>query len=692
MKPTLTPLSAALLVAVFQTAYAAPTPAPEASADAADSAKTLDAIQVTASRRSELASEVPQAVTVIGKEDLKGRVAQTNADLLRGEIGAFVQQTTPGQAVVIVRGLKGSEVLHMVDGFRLNNAFFRNAPNQYPALIDPLMIEQVEVLRGPASVLYGSDAMGGVVQMLSAKPTYGLGFSGRAQLRTASADSSMIARTEVNYSSDQFYAHVGATHQDVDNLEIGGGSVLPFTNYTARFANAKFGWAINESHELVLNTQFGRQPRTPRYDELVPGFGQTRPTSAEFLFRPQERYFASLKHVWDINNAWADRITTVLGRQDIVDDRLNRDFGTLNRDIEENTSEMIGVSTQFEKSIGDHYLSFGVERYEDEITSSRIRQNVATNAFSARPSRFPNGSTMDSTGIYFSDDWQLSSALDVIYGLRYSRFDIELPPVINNTGVSLNPNKVTGNLGINYEVATGFNVIANYGRGFRAPNVFDLGSFGTRPGNRFNIPNSELNPETVDTIDAGIKFQQGAWSGEIIAYSSRYDDKITSVETGERTATNQIIVQNQNATRLNLHGFEAGLRYDSDVWSGYLTSTLTRGTEQFGTLEYDADRIPPLFGKAGVDYRYNDAWTLSAYSYFAERQDRLSPRDVTDPRINPNGTAGFAIFNVAANWEVSEQLQLRLSLENLADKRYREHGTGLDEAGRNIGLMADWSF
>jgi len=134
--------------------------------------KTLDAIQVTATRRAESPSDVPQAVTVVSEDELRKRFDQTNADLLHGDVGTFVQQTTPGQAVVIERGLKGSEVLHMVDGFRLNNAFFRNAPNQYPALIDPLMIAQIEVVRGPWSVLYGSDAMGGVVQMLSPKTRY----------------------------------------------------------------------------------------------------------------------------------------------------------------------------------------------------------------------------------------------------------------------------------------------------------------------------------------------------------------------------------------------------------------------------------------------------------------------------------------------------------------------------------------
>ena len=661
------------------------------------SEKTLDAIQVTATRRAESTSDVPQSVTVVSEAELRKRTGQTNADLLHGDVGTFVQQTTPGQAVIIVRGLKGSEVLHMVDGFRLNNAFFRNAPNQYPALIDPLMIEQIEVVRGPSSVLYGSDAMGGVVQMLSPQTRYSkVGWEQSARLRTryASADSSSISRVEYAGNNDRFSIQGGATYQDVNLLRIGGdGKVLPFTAYSSRFADAKIGFVASEGHELIVSLQYARQPKTPRFDELFPGFGQTNPTSAEFLFTPQERYFAQLKYLFDVETAAFDRGSISIGRQDIVDDRLNRDFGTLNRDIEQNRSELLGLTAQFEKTLGAHYLTYGFERYDDEVSSSRRRVNIATGVLSARPSRYPDGSTMVSSGIFIADDWILSDQLDVSAGLRYSRIEIELPPVINAIGVKLDPNKVTGNLGFNFALAEGLRLVGNYGRAFRAPNVFDLGTFGTRPGNRFNIPNADLKPETVDSVDIGLKLQQGPWLGELIAFKSRYQDKITSVETGARTASGQIIVQSQNATRLDLHGIEAGVKFITEgPWSAYASATLTRGTEKLGIAEYDADRIPPLFGKIGADYRLTEAWTFSAYSFFAARQDRLSPRDLTDPRINPAGTAGYATTNIAATWNVLEQLDLRLSAENLANRKYREHGTGLDEAGRSFGVGIDWRF
>ncbi len=132
----------------------------------------LEEIQVTAGREEESTFEVSTGVTVVGPKEVERRAPEVLPDLLRGEEGVYVQQTTPGQGSPIIRGLVGSSVLHLVDGMRLNNAFFRNAPNQYLALVDAYNVERIEVVRGPASTLYGSDAMGGVVQVITPIPRF----------------------------------------------------------------------------------------------------------------------------------------------------------------------------------------------------------------------------------------------------------------------------------------------------------------------------------------------------------------------------------------------------------------------------------------------------------------------------------------------------------------------------------------
>ena len=119
----------------------------------------------------------------------------------------------------------------------------------------------------------------------------------------------------------------------------------------------------------------------------------------------------------------------------------------------------------------------------------------------------------------------------------------------------------------------------------------------------------------------------------------------------------------------------------------------THGEEKGdNNLAFPADRIPPLNGQLGLEYFFNDSWRIEPYLVFAGRQDRLSPRDVGDPRINPQGTAGWGTLNILIDWQASDSLQLGLRLENLADKAYREHGSGIDAPGRNVGLWLDYNF
>jgi hemoglobin/transferrin/lactoferrin receptor protein len=661
-----------------------------------DDAGCLDTVQVTATKRPESTLDVPAATTIVGGARLREAALQTPMDALHGEVGTFVQQTTPGQGVVIVRGLKGSEVLHLVDGFRLNNAIFRNAPNQYIALVDGQSLDRIEVVRGPSSSLYGGDAMGGVVQMLTPELRFdGSDWQWKGRLRAiaGSADDSLLGRAEFAGGRDGMGFSVGVTSQEVNDLRSGDGETRPFTGFTQRSADFKWQGDIAPGHELMLSLQYSQQPRTPRHDALVPGFGQAEPENAIFFFEPQERRFAHLRWRIDAPNALFDNGELHFGRQIIVDDRRTRATGTPNLERERNRDTTTGVSGQFGKDIGsEHHLSYGFEVYRDAVDSSRTRVNVNTGAFSVRAPRFPDGSTMRSWALYVGDDWR-RGRFDLNTGLRYSRFEIDIPAGDGTPGVSLAPDDLTGNVGIAFELSDSARIVANLGRGFRAPNIFDLGIFGPRPGNRFSSPNPGLKPESVTSIDAGLKFGGERFSGEFIAFRSNYRDKITSVLTGN-LIDGALEVQNRNVTRLDLWGIEAGARYrmPSPDLELYATATLTRGDERTDTGTMPADRIPPLFGKYGARWQIRRTLSVEGYGLYAARQDHLSARDTVDPRINPNGTAGWGTLNARVSWRARPEMELSLRAENLGDKHFREHGSGLDEPGRNFILTADYRF
>lgn len=657
----------------------------------------LEVIQVTATRRPESAFEVPVATTVVGLEAIRNATPQTVMDLLRSRPGTYVQQTTPGQGVVIVRGLKGSEVLQLVDGFRLNNAIFRNAPNQYIALVDSQMLRQVEVVRGPMSALHGSDAMGGVVQMLSQEPAFareGWDVGGRVRTIYGSADDSTLSRVEATAADAGVALRGGGTYQSVGDRRIGGGETLPYTSYSQRAADFKLRAAVAPGHEITAQLQYSEQPKTPRYDELTPGFGQTRPNSAVFWFEPQRRDFAQLR--WRGTNATAlwDNAELHAGWQILQDDRRTRDFGSLNLDREENRDTTVGLTFQAGKRLGaSHFLTWGADYYGDTVDSSRVRTNVATGVETPRPPRFPDGSTMTQLGVFAVDDWKAAERLDVIFGLRWSQVATELPPSGTGAGVDVDDRDLSGNLSVAYAVRDDVRLVANLGRGFRAPNVFDLGTFGDRPGNRFNVPNPDLKSETVTTFDAGVKFEGARIQGEIVGYVSRYSDKITSVLTGEVTPSGRLIVQNRNASRLDLVGLEAGLRgrlRDDLEW--YASTTWTQGDETVAGAETPADRIPPVFGAAGLVWQVTARIDLEGYLEYAGSQDRYSPRDEVDPRIEPGGTPGWVTWNARGSWQATDALSLAVRLANLGDRRYREYGSGLDAPGFDCLVTLDYGF
>ncbi len=662
----------------------------------AGEADALQVIQVTATRAPASTQEVPQGVTVVERETLRRRVPLTVTDHLRGEPGVYLQQTTPGQGVPIVRGLKGSEVLHVVDGFRLNNSIFRNAPNQYLALVDAWNLERIEVVRGPLSALHGGDAMGGVVQFFSRTPSFEgseVRARGKVGLQWVSADERTGSQLEGEFGNEDWVAHMGATWQDAGELRVGGGETLPHTNFRSEGAYTKLILNGEGDSQFIAQAQFTRQPETSRYDALVPGFGQTRPDSSELAFEPQERWFGQVR--WRTQDAtWlADTSDVQLAVQRIVDDRVSRDYLSTNRDTEHNSTLLAGAVGHFTRRLAEHHeLGFGFEVYRDRVESARSRTNIVTGAREVRASRFPDGSTMAWAGVYAADRWTLHPRFDLLAGARFTRYDIDVTPTINGIGVQMQPQDVSGSLGAVFRLTDDLNLVANAGRGFRPPNIFDLGTFGAR-GNRFSIPNPDLDPESVYTFDLGLKFANESMRAELMAFRSDYRDKITQVLTGDVDSNGRVIVQSRNATRLRLRGVEAGGMWQAgDAARFSATATWTWGEEQLDSLIYPADRIPPWFGRLSAEFLAAPDWTVEAAMNWAAGQDRLSPRDEIDPRINPRGTAGWTTFGVRAYWRATPTLNVATGVENLGDRRYREHGSGFDSAGRSAFASVELSF
>lgn len=695
------PLSALRLLTIFCVVQMCLTPVMAEEIELEEDAferQSLEHVQVTATRSNKRDIDIATAVTVVDESEILEKAPDVIAEMLRAEMGTFFQQTTPGQGIPIIRGLKGSQILHMVDGMRLNNAFFRNAPNQYLGLVDSFSAQRIEVVRGSQGALYGADAMGGVLNILTQEPKFegpDWQMNNRLYGSYDSVDNGWVLHARSSGGSESWGFTGGASYQDHSNRTSGNGDKLVGSSYESKAADLKFVINTSERSSLMLSAQVMEQPFTPRHDELTPGYGQHQPASEQFAFKPNRREFLQARFRLQGNSGWFDQFEANVARQVITDDRLNQDFGSDQIRTENNESTLDGVTVQFNSTLFESTpLVWGAEYYTDEITSQRYSQTQGSAINSEVDSRFPDGSSMDSAAMYLSGEWYSTENFDLNAGLRYSWFDIRLPAGPDHDKVKLTPSALTGDIHLVYALNESVKLVSNLGQGFRPPNIFDLATLGPRPGNRFNVVNTDLKPETVWSYDLGFKVETDVIEMEVFGFYLDYSDKITSILTGAVTPEGRLIVHSENLNEMQLYGIEFGLHgILTEKIEPFAVINYTRGKEQESNGEaFPADRIPPLNGQVGFKYYFLPDWTMEPYVQFASRQNRLSPRDQDDPRINPLGTSGWATINLLFDWQATEQLQLGLRLENLADKQYREHASGIDAQGRNIGMWINYSF
>ncbi len=656
----------------------------------AQSDEPIDEIQVTATRRPLATNRVSAAVTVVTADEISAQKLATDA--LASELGVFLQQTTVGQGAAIIRGLKGSEILHIVDGLRLNNAIFRNAPTQYLSLVAAGSIERIEIVRGSPTSLYGSDAVGGVIQVISRLPRFdGAAFQLRRELFVAadSAELGKSVRASVDIGNRELAGLASVAYQESGNRRTGSGERIAPSGFESWSARGALHYRPAEDRSWVLDLQVTRQPSTPRVDELVPGFGQTEPSSSEYFFEPNERQFVHIRHTRDAG-LWNADWTVDLGWQHIDDDRRTRNFEADNRSFEKNSSDLYGLSFSAARDFGDSSWVYGGEVYHDTVHSSRLERDINTGDPTILQSRFPDGSGVDQRALFANVSQPVNERHSLSGGVRLSGVDIDLPETTISPAASISIDDASADIGWLFDATDTVQLVANVGYGFRAPNIFDLGTLGERPGNRFNIPNTSLTSERVLQYDLAVRKRAEVWTAEFVIYQLNYRDRIQSALTGDTTSDGREVVQSRNLGRANIRGAEAGLRWHPQgALSGEILLNYTRGEqrEDDGSI-VAGDRIPPLNGRMALIWEFNSDLSAKGSITFADRQGRLSPRDVGDTRINPAGTGGWAIANLGMTWRFGDVWKFDAGIDNLLDNQYRVHGSGIDSIGRNFYLTA----
>lgn len=655
--------------------------------------------------------DTPNLGTIISQRDLIERQPTDMVQALQNEVGVLMQQTARGQASPFVRGLTGQQVLLLVDGVRLNNATYRAGTNQYFNLIDPGQVERIEVMRGPGSVLWGSDAIGGVINVVTRSPDRqrcdytGAGFIERF----GTADTSSYTRGNVEGWFSRGGLFGGGSYLNVNDLDTGGElGRQPFTSYQQHAADLKFQRMVGDDALLTVAVQHFRQNNLPRSDRFAPFvFGPPAGSPRPTFFDPQVRDLVYIRFEGLARSEFFDTYSSTVSYS------FNREFVREERsstrvDVGQFEDDMIGYTLALAKDL-DVFgrLVYGVDFYHDEVGAWRNRLNPATGAVTPDNPQFPDGSRYDRAGAFARWEAELLPRLTGTAGVRYE--NDEAAGTINQVRGTPTPfdrsyHDWVATAGLVFELNPMLHLVGNYSEGYRPPNLDDLTADNPVLQNAADLPSLDVQPEHARTYEVGLKLDTPRLRGQIFQFWTRLDDNILrqAVDSQGNPVPNVIgpygtvIPGSSNFIRANFDCYVYGTELLGeyllhDGWSVYGNFWYTLGQD----LDRDEplSRIPPLQGTVGLRWRDPSRmrW-FDVYTWMVARQDRYSAQNNIDARFPLGGTPGYATFNLrmGTTLDTRHQQRLSLNLENITDKGYRVLGSGVDGPGFNAILGYEW--
>lgn len=642
----------------------------------------LGEITVTARRSAQAMFDTPGSVNALNTRYLTTYQPRTTPEALAGVAGVFVQKTTHGGGSPFLRGLTGNQTLTLIDGIRLNNSTFRFGPNQYLNTVDALSLDRIEVLRGGGSVAYGTDALGGTLQLFTRQPEFGSGVHGRVLGRIATGGMERTARGEVSMGRERWAATVGVTGRNFGDL-VGGdttGRQTP-SGYRERAVNAALRLKLTNAAELTLAHQSLEQRHVPVY------FRYRLENFALNEFDPQRRNLTYAKLETSSENRFFQKITATLSHQATREGRISQRRGSASRRTETDRVRTLGATANVFSQLSPTWTAnSGVEIYQDLVNSDRVDENQTTGQRSTSRGLYPDGATYLNYAAYSLHQWQLSR-WQLGLGGRFNGFSIDVSDATLGQ-VNLQPKALVGTLSVLYSLGERSNVYASFNTGFRAPNIDDLGTLGIVDF-RYEVPTASLKPERSANVELGYKLRTRRVRGSLAVFNNDLHNLITRVRVGTEQIQGINVYRKENTERAFVRGVEAEAEvFFSEKWMAF--GSLAYAYGQNVTKNEPLRRVPPLNGRVGFEAR-SGRWFFRPETVFASKQERLAQGDRDDNRIPKGGTPGWVVVNVLAGWE-GRALSLNLNLQNLTNQDYRTHGSGINGAGRSAWVTAGVKF
>ncbi len=645
-------------------------------------------IVITATKNKLFSHKIPEAVSVLTNEELQINNPRSMAEALIGMPGVWIQKTNHGGGSPFLRGLTGNQTLLLVDGIRLNNAAFRYGPNQYFNTIDVFSVNQVEVIRGKGSVLYGSDALGGVINVITNSPEFYTGkprLKGRGKLKLMDKGMEQSGSGGLEFQSQNFAISGSVNHKYFGDLYAGGdlGYERPSgynetgTNFKAKLRLAD-NWLITSAFNYLI------QNDVPRYDQVAQRGFKTYKFDPQIhrLFYSKVEYFGDSPIFKKVNFTVSNQLSD---ETRIIQKQESPTFNTEN-DVVKNYGLVLDNFSEFSKKWS---AVSGLEFYSDIIHSSKIETVAETGEQTEKRGLYPDNSKMDNLAL-FSQHSVIFEKIRLQLGVRFNANQIN--SVDEQFGeVTLNPQSIVGNFSFQYLPNKSDNYILSVNTAFRAPNINDISSFGLFDYG-IEIPSQNLSPEKTLTFETGYKKLTDKFSFSLFAFNTRLKDQIVRVKTkykGDDFINGERVYTKENLARSNIFGIEteSGLKLNSQLsLINSLTWLYGKNIENNEPMR----RIPPLNGKLALRYSKSQLFCEAEF-LFATKQDRLSPGDIDDHRISKGGTPGWDILNFKAGYYWNK-ISLHSGIQNLFNQAYRIHGSGVDGIGRSVWISLQFEI
>lgn len=706
----------------------------------------LDEVVMSISKWEQQKKDIPHKIASMDARAIAFANPQTSADLLQNSGKVFVQKSQLGGGSPMIRGFATNRLLLTVDGVRMNNAIFRGGNVQNVISIDPYGIKNTEVIFGPGSVIYGSDAIGGVMNFYTKNAmltiTDSLSFSGNANYRFASANKENTVHIDFNLGKKKWAYLTSVSYNSFDDLKMGSNGPDSYlrknyvtttngvdalvtndnaqkqvsTGYDQVNLMQKITHKPNSNWNLNMGLFYSETSDYSRYDRLIrPSEDGTGLFSAKWYYGPQKWFMGNIQVNKKGKGKFYDGLKITTAYQYFEESRNDRGYQD---PILYSTKEMVNaVSTNIDfenKKIGDLRLYYGTEYVYNYVNSDGSQKNISTNVKTDAASRYPDGSSWQTVAGYLNGEYKAKPNLTLLSGLRYSQVWIDAefdktfyPFPFDNANLSTGA--LTGSIGFSWFPRANLQFTFNGSTGFRSPNIDDVGKvFDSEPGSVV-VPNPDLEPEYAYNVELGVQknlkdkvvLKGAAFYTYLVDALVRRDYQFNGQSQIEYNGELSNVQAMQNAAKAYVYGFEFGLEaFLSENLSLVSNLTLTEGIEEEedGT-DTPARHVAPTFGdlhlvwknqnlKADLFLNYNGEIANNDLATSEQNKSYIYASDSNGLPYSPS----WYTLNFRSQYNLTNAFKVTLSVENITNQLYRSYSSGIAASGTNLILGVSYSF